>query len=287
MARRLSSSDSLPGQAARDRRPMNRTQDVPAAFGRGGLRRHTPAERAEGGAPTMASPPADSPTLEAPTPPPPSLPLPPSSPTVGDRPAARNHPPSALKWPKVVPPLTAEQQRISNDFMRCWHRLLPRHYSVVERFNHGYPVRHAPRNFKTTLEIGAGLGEHLAHEPLTPEQARNYHMLELRENMTRALRARFPHVRAVTGDCQRRLEEFPDGYFDRVLAIHVLEHLPDLPAAVRECHRLCNKRAGVFSVVIPCEGSPAYSLARRVSAQRLFERRYKQPYDWFITREHI
>ena len=35
-----------------------------------------------------------------------------------------------------------------------------------------------------------------------------------------------------------------DGYFDRILAVHVLEHLPNLPAAIRECYRLCNKTKG-------------------------------------------
>ena len=199
----------------------------------------------------------------------------------------RIHTAPAPKWPKYIPPLTPEQQEISNDFMKYWHKLLPRHFSIVERFNHGYPVWHAPPNFKTTLEIGAGLGEHIIHEPLTEEQTRNYHTLELRENMSRQIKIRFPKVQAVTGDCQQRLDGFPDGYFDRILAIHVLEHLPNLPAAIREAYRLCNKKTGVFSVVIPCEGSPAYTLARRISAQRVFERRYKQSYQWFIGREHI
>ena len=39
---------------------------------------------------------------------------------------------------------------------------------------------------------------------------------------------------------------------DRVLAIHVLEHLPDLPRAVAEMHRLCNKATGKLYVVLPC-----------------------------------
>ena len=64
--------------------------------------------------------------------------------------------------------------------------------------------------------------------------------------MTDALAARFPRIKAVTGDCQQRLD-FADGYFDRILAVHVLEHLPNLPAAVREMHRLCDKQSGVFS----------------------------------------
>ena len=93
-------------------------------------------------------------------------------------------------------------------------------------------------------------------------------------------------VNAFVGDCQQRLG-FDIGYFDRILAIHVLEHLPNLPAAVREMHRLCHNTKGILSIVIPCEGSLAYALARKISARRIFEKRYKQSYDWFIEREQI
>src|SRR5262245_38236204 len=153
------------------------------------------------------------------------------------------------RWPKVFPPLTAEQEAIRDDFMKHWHEVLPKRYGLIERFNHNYSLRAGPRDFLRTLEIGAGLGEHLSYERLTPEQERHYHALELRENMCREVRRRFPRVQAVTGDCQKRLP-YPDGHFDRVLAIHVLEHLPDLPAAVREVHRLCDRARGVLSVVI-------------------------------------
>src|SRR5947208_2190234 len=98
----------------------------------------------------------------------------------------------APKWPKRLPALTEEQARIREDFVKYWHEVLPRKYSVIERFNHGYPVAHAPANFKRTLEIGAGLGEHLEHETLTPEQEANYFSLELRPHMVDAVRRRFP-----------------------------------------------------------------------------------------------
>jgi ubiquinone/menaquinone biosynthesis C-methylase UbiE len=189
-------------------------------------------------------------------------------------------------WPKTIPPLTPEQRAISDDFMRHWHELLPRRYGVVESFNHGYSVQHAPRGFRRTLEIGAGIGAHLEVERLTPEQECEYVALDVRENMAEKLKERFPRVQTVVADCQERLG-FPDGHFDRILAIHVLEHLPNLPAAVRELRRVCDPTAGVLSVVIPCEGGLAYGLARRISAQRIFERRYKQSYRWFIEREHI
>jgi len=192
----------------------------------------------------------------------------------------------ATTWPKKPPPLTPEQAAISDDFMKYWHEVLPKRYSLIDRFNHGYPVRWAPAQFLTTLEIGAGLGEHLAYERLTDEQKQHYFALELRPNMAERIRLQHPDIHTHVGDCQERLS-FEDGCFDRILAIHVLEHLPNLPAAVREMRRVCHPQHGIFSVVIPCEGGLFYSLARRISAQRIFQKRYRQPYTWFIQREHL
>jgi SAM-dependent methyltransferase len=188
----------------------------------------------------------------------------------------------------VLPPLTPAQQQRSDAFMKLWHEELsgrPR-YGLIERFNHEFPVRHSPAGFRTTLEIGAGLGEHLEYERLTPEQEANYYCNEYRENMAAEIRRRFPRVRTVVGDCQRRMD-FADGFFDRILAIHVLEHLPDLPACLAELHRLLRPAHGRLLVVIPTEGSLAYSLARKVSAERVWKRHFDVPYAEFYTREHI
>jgi SAM-dependent methyltransferase len=193
---------------------------------------------------------------------------------------------AGARWPKRLPPLTAEQQRISDDFMRHWHEVLPRRYGVVESFNHSYPVRQAPRDFRRTLELGVGLGEHLAYEKLTPEQEREYVAVDIRPNMVEEFHRRHPRIRVLTADCQQRLP-FEDGFFDRIVAVHILEHLPDLPAALREMHRLSDPQRGWVSAVIPCEGGLAYAAARRISAQRIFERRYRQPYRWLVEREHL
>ncbi len=190
------------------------------------------------------------------------------------------------KWPKALPPLTPAQQRISDDFMKLWHEVLPQRFGLVETFNHNFPVKHSRPGFGTTLEIGAGLGEHLRYEKLTPEQEKNYHALELRENMAARIRENFPRIQATVGDCQTRLD-YADGFFDRVLAVHVLEHLPARPGCIREVYRLCQRPNGRFLVVIPCEGSPAYTLARKISAERVYKKRYGGSYKWFYTREHI
>jgi SAM-dependent methyltransferase len=193
--------------------------------------------------------------------------------------------PSA-KWPKTLPPLTPEQKRINDDFVKQWHEVLPKRYGMIERFNHNFPVRHSPPGFKTTLEIGAGLGEHIHYEKLSPVQEENYYANEFRENMAAEIRRTFPRVQTVVGDCQQRFV-FADGFFDRVIAVHVLEHLPNLPATIRESYRLLDKSHGRLLIVIPCEGSPAYALARKISAERVYKKRYGGSYKWFYTREHI
>src|SRR5688572_7561625 len=96
------------------------------------------------------------------------------------------------KWPKTFPPMSAEQKRISDDYVAYWHTILPSKYSIIDKFNHTYPVQHAPTNFVHTLEIGAGLGEHLKYESLTPEQIKNYFCLDLRENMVEIIHQTFP-----------------------------------------------------------------------------------------------
>lgn len=195
---------------------------------------------------------------------------------------------SSSKWPKVFPPLTPEQKARSDEFMKLWHEVLaskPR-YGLIERFNHLFPVKHSPAVFRTTLEVGAGLGEHIAYEKLTPEQEANYYANEFRPNMAAEISKRFPRVKTVVGDCQQRMD-FADGFFDRVIAVHVFEHLPNLPACIRECHRLLNRETGRLLIVIPTEGSLAYSLARKVSAERVWNKRFGGGYEEFIGREHI
>lgn len=192
--------------------------------------------------------------------------------------AVTRHAPTV--WPKTVPELSPTQRLVEDDWMRHWLEVLPSRHGRVERFNHEYPKRMSPSGGRS-LEIGPGLGGHARHEDLS---AQEYHAVELRPELAEALRAELPEVDVVTADCQERLP-FEDGYFDRVLAIHVLEHLPDLPRALAEVRRVL-RPGGRFAVVIPCEGGLGYALGRRLTVQRRFERRYGMPYRPHIEADH-
>jgi SAM-dependent methyltransferase len=187
------------------------------------------------------------------------------------------------KWPKKIPELTEEQKVIRDDFMNTHlHDMQNKWYGCVEKFNHGYPLRSRGNDIRT-LEIGAGIGAHLAYEDISGQE---YHANELRPELCGQLKEKYPGVTVLSGDCQERLPYEAD-FFDRVLAVHVLEHIPNLPAALREIYRII-KKSGVFSVVIPCEGGLATKIARSISTKPNFERKYPgQKYDWLIASEHI
>ena len=189
------------------------------------------------------------------------------------------------KFPKKLKKLSKKKKKISDDFMKYWHSILREKYSIVDKFNHEYVVNSRPNKFKTVLEIGAGDGEHLYYEKLNKKKLKKYFALDIRKNMLSRLKKEYKEVNSINGDCQKKTI-FKSNFFDRVIAIHVLEHLPNLPKALLEINRIIKKN-GILQIVIPCEGSLAYSIARKISAERVFKKRYNISYDWFIKREHL
>ena len=101
--------------------------------------------------------------------------------------------------------------------------------------------------------MGAGLGERLKFERLTLDQRKHYWCNEYRPNMADVIKERFPDVNVIVGDCQKQMP-FEESYFDRYIAVHVFEHLPDLPGAIREAHRILKKNGSSrLLLVLPTE----------------------------------
>ena len=190
---------------------------------------------------------------------------------------------SSTGWPKTRSELTPEQVAVMDDWYNNFlGDVLPGKFGWIDRFNHTYAARSA-RVGGRTLEIGPGNGSHISFEKI--ENLDEYVALELRESLSHQISGSHANLRVVVGDCQKHLD-FADDTFERVLAIHVLEHLDNLPAALDEIERVL-KPSGVLSVVIPCEGGFGYAVGRRATVQRTFERRYKLPYEWMIRYDHV
>ena len=191
-------------------------------------------------------------------------------------------------FPKVITEISEKDKIIFDDFMKVWHKELntKKRFNLIENFNHNYSAKsHLLSNFKkkiNTLELGCGIGTHLNYENL---QNQNYFVVDIRKNMLEVLKNKFNKISIIESDIQKKMN-FNNEYFDRINAIHVLEHLPDLPACIDEVYRLLNND-GIFQVVIPCDPGIFYKICRNISAKRIFEKKYKRNYDDFIKREHI
>lgn len=190
---------------------------------------------------------------------------------------------SSVIWPKKPPTLSPEQEQAREAFAMLWHEVLPTSYALIEKFNHGAlaDLPAMPARFRT-LEVGAGIGGHLPFEDLTRQ---DYYCLDYRPEFCERLRV-LPNIKQVDeGDIETRTP-YADGFFDRVVAVHVLEHLRNLPSAIDEIERILAP-GGIFDVVLPCEGSPAYWVGRKLSAERLFHHRFRMPYRPIIANEHV
>ena len=151
-----------------------------------------------------------------------------------------------MSWPKERAPLTDEQSAIMEDWIREFLTTVKStRFGWVSRFDHTFPARSASSELRT-LEIGAGTGSHVQFEP-----SGEYVALEASDKLAAQIPQR-DGLSVVIADCEQRLP-WDDDSFDRVVAIHVLEHLYNLPAALEEVARVL-RPGGVFCVVIPCEG---------------------------------
>ena len=184
-------------------------------------------------------------------------------------------------YPKIPPVLTDAQLDAREKFMMLWHKELPK-YGILERFNQGFVSRLPIQPGIKTLEVGAGLGEHLHYEDL---KIQDYYCLEYREEFCTEIRKIFPAEKVICGDIEKK-QPWPDSSFDRIIAIHILEHLKNLPAALFEIKRLL-RPGGILDIVIPCDGELAYSIARKISAERVFRKNFKMDYTPIIRNEHV
>lgn len=137
-------------------------------------------------------------------------------------------------------------------------------------------------HFSRVLEVGAGTAQHLKFIRHVFDEYvltdLNMPMLDKIQgiNFNGSIRAEKQDASALT---------YADGEFDRVIATHVLEHMPEPYKVMREWMRVL-KPNGILSLVLPCDPGIAWRLGRAVGSRGKFERA-GIPYDYWMAREHI
>ena len=138
--------------------------------------------------------------------------------------------------------------------------------------------------FPRVLEVGAGTGIHLSHVKHGFDE---YVMTDLNAPMlVSAQRRTEGHQGKVTAMAQDATKlDFPDASFNRVIATHVLEHLPKPHEVLREWQRVL-KPGGLLSIILPCDPGLGWRLGRTVGARQKFIKAGIE-YDYWMAREHI
>jgi len=136
--------------------------------------------------------------------------------------------------------------------------------------------------FPRVLEVGAGTGMHLRY---VRHRFDEYLMTDLNPPMLAKIRVDAHAGRVTTAQADATALQYPDRSFDRLIATHVLEHMPSPHLALREWARVL-KPGGMLSLVLPCDPGMAWRIGRAVGSRGKFVRAGID-YDYWMAREHV
>ena len=156
--------------------------------------------------------------------------------------------------------------------MRASHRLTERPFGPEHRFGR-------------VLEIGAGTGEHLQFVRHAFDE---YVMSDADPEALTVAGAKIPAQLHGKVSCSTQTGErldYADNSFDRVVATHVLEHIPQPHLAMREWRRVL-KNGGTLSILIPTDPGMAWRLGRHLGPRRRLLAE-GIAYDYVMAREHV
>jgi phosphatidylethanolamine/phosphatidyl-N-methylethanolamine N-methyltransferase len=136
--------------------------------------------------------------------------------------------------------------------------------------------------FGSVLEVGAGT---LVHLPFVRHRFDRYIASDLEQKVLDSAQIdKLPKgVELMTLDSTDL--PFEDNAFDRLIATHVLEHLPFPHVAIHEWARVV-RPGGVISIILPCDPGFAWRLGRHFGPRRQAQKA-GLPYEYYMAREHI
>lgn len=140
------------------------------------------------------------------------------------------------------------------------------------------PERHVPE----VLEVGAGT---MAHIPFVRHRFDRYIASDFDQEVLNAVDSRDLPKGVELMKLDGKELPFPDNSFDRLIATHVLEHVPFPHLAIQEWVRVL-KPGGTLSLILPCDPGMAWRLGRYFGPRKQAEEA-GLPYDYYMAREHI
>lgn len=138
-------------------------------------------------------------------------------------------------------------------------------------------------HFPTVVEVGAGSGQHLS---AVRHRFERYHITDRSDQFLQQIDLP-DHLRdkVILNKEDATALSFADASVDRLVACHVLEHLPEPHQVLREWVRVL-RPGGVLSIVLPCDPGLLWRLGRHLGPRKNAEAA-GIPYDYWMSREHI
>lgn len=138
------------------------------------------------------------------------------------------------------------------------------------------------KTFAQVLEIGAGT---MIHFPFVRHGFVRYLATDRNERLVAEAKARDFPAGVEIEQVQAGALPYADESFDRVIATHVLEHVPHPHEVLAEWVRVL-RPGGTLSLILPCDPGLAWRIGRFLGPRRRAEAA-GLPYDYFMAREHI
>lgn len=154
--------------------------------------------------------------------------------------------------------------------------VLRRTHSLIEKT---FP---AERHVSKVLELGAGT---LAHLPFVRHSFDQYIASDFDELVVARAREQVLPDRVELKVLDGAALPFDDSTFDRLIATHVLEHVPAPHLALEEWIRVL-KPGGTLSLILPCDPGMAWRLGRYFGPRKQAQNA-GLPYDYYMAREHV
>lgn len=141
-------------------------------------------------------------------------------------------------------------------------------------------------NYSRVIEVGAGTGHHL---PYVKHPFAQYVMTDGNDEMlgiaTRKFSTELSNQSLVIEKQNAIALDYPDNSFDRLIATHVLEHLPNPVNVLAEWNRVV-RLGGVISIVLPCDPGMLWRLGRHFGPRRNASN-VGIAYDYLQAAEHV